>query len=591
MALLYAFYGVLRLVRRFNLNLLLFTVMWLVSGWAYAITPSVISVHIPNSTNPSIISQSQQPGFELPKASAHTRVGTNNISTSKPIEGAEQLQFTLHVIELSGNTAITSAELSKLYQSYLGKKISLAKLQEIVDNITANYRRQGYVLSQAILPAQKIDHGIVKIQIIEGYINQVSIEGKVDARLAKLLQDIGVHIQASHPLKASVLERYALLINDLPGVTVKTIITPDNTKLGAANLIFVVQQQKVSFDANYDNSGTLWMGPFEYGVGTQLNGLLHAGDATTFNVLTSNDLKELSYFGLSHDTPLGTDGTRLNIVTSYTHTHPGFTLKPYDILGDSYTLATSIIHPLLRDRDENFYVRGGINLLNSRNDILSEGLNEDRTRSINLGFDYNRYDHWQGVNVISTHVTQGLDILGARMNGTDMLPLSRPNGHADFTKFSASLSRLQYLPAQFSILLSTTSQYALNPLLSADQFTFGGSQYGTAYDPAELIGDSGAAGKLELRRDFQITNSQLFKSLQLFTHYDVGIVWNRDTSNGQVPRATATSIGTGLRVNVMNYFNAEFELAKPLTYRVNAQLLDGQSGKQVEFLFTLKAHL
>lgn len=549
----------------------------------------VHAVNIPSSINPSIVAQSQQTSFELPKPTAHAVLGKAPVSA--PIAGAEQLQFTLHTIELSGNTVITSAELTKLYQPYLGKQITLAKLQEIVDDITTYYRKQGYVLSQAVLPAQKIDQGIVKIQIVEGYINQVSIDGKIDVRLTKLLQDMAAHIKASRPLKADVLERYALLVNDLPGVSVKTIITPDNTKLGAANLIFVVQQQRIALNLDYDNRGTRWLGPNEYGIGTQVNSLLRAGDETTFNVLTTTDSKELYYYNLSHDTPLGTDGTRLNISANYTRTHPGFTLAPYEIIGNSYTLATSIIHPLLRERDENLFVRGGINLLNSKNDILDTGFNADRTRSINIGLDYNLYDQWQGVSIISTQITQGLDILEARINGTDILPLSRPNGHADFTKFSANLSRLQYLPAQFSILLSTTGQYALNPLLSADQFTFGGSQFGTAYDPAELIGDSGTAGKLELRRDFQIANSQIINSLQLFTHYDAGIIWNRDTTNGQLPRATATSVAAGLRMSIMHYFNAELEAAKPLTYRVNAQLLNDQSGKQMRFFFILKAHL
>lgn len=557
----------------------------LMCSWTYA----EVGITIPASTNPAVISQTQQCSFQLPSLSAKPII--TKTANGAVISDANKLKFNLQQINLSGNTAIKTQQLTPLYKAYLGKIISLTQLQTIVDSITAYYRQQGYVLSRAILPAQKITQGIVTIQIVESYIEKISIDGTVTPKLSRLLQQFGARIKDQRPLQGVTLERFALLANDLPGIVVQTVITPNKNKLGAADLIFVVTEKKYAVDIAYDNRNTRWLGPHEMTVAGQVNNLLRAGDLTRVDTLNSFDMKRLIYLTLTHETPLGSNGTRLSITGNYTHSHPGFTLQPFDIVGDSYSIATNISYPLIRAREENLYVRVGFNSLNSKNDILTTGLNKDRTCSVNVGLDYNRFDPWDGINTVSGRVSQGLDILGARMNGTDLLPLSRPNGHAAFTKFEATVSRMQFLPAQFSILVSGTGQYALNPLLSSEQFTFGGSQYGTAYDSAELIGDSGAAGRLELRHDFVIPNAMVLKSIQLFTHYDAGIVWNRDLNSGQLPRATATSVGAGLRANLMQYLSTELEVAKPLTYRVNEQLLNGEYGKLPRIFFSVKAHL
>ena len=58
------------------------------------------------------------------------------------------------------------------------KEVSLLDIYKVRDAITAKYRAAGYVLSQAIIPPQQISDGIVRIQVVEGYIGKVEFDAE-----------------------------------------------------------------------------------------------------------------------------------------------------------------------------------------------------------------------------------------------------------------------------------------------------------------------------------------------------------------------------------------------------------------------------
>jgi hemolysin activation/secretion protein len=66
---------------------------------------------------------------------------------------------------------------------------------------------------------------VVTVQVVEGFVSSVSVKGD-SARLNRFLAQYGARIQASKPLKVQELERYALLANDLPGVSMQSVLTP-----------------------------------------------------------------------------------------------------------------------------------------------------------------------------------------------------------------------------------------------------------------------------------------------------------------------------------------------------------------------------
>ncbi len=76
-----------------------------------------------------------------------------------PPEEAEHTKFVLSGIVVEGSTVYRQADFLPLYKSLLGKEVSLSVIRRVARDITALYLRDGYILSQAIVPPQTIRNG------------------------------------------------------------------------------------------------------------------------------------------------------------------------------------------------------------------------------------------------------------------------------------------------------------------------------------------------------------------------------------------------------------------------------------------------
>ncbi len=94
-----------------------------------------------------------------------------------PPAEAPTVTFTLASIVVEGSTVYEPGDFTPLYKELVGTEISLADVYKVASDISAKYRSDGYILSRAIVPPQTIEGGQVKLQAVEGFINEVIIEG------------------------------------------------------------------------------------------------------------------------------------------------------------------------------------------------------------------------------------------------------------------------------------------------------------------------------------------------------------------------------------------------------------------------------
>ena len=87
------------------------------------------------------------------------------------------LSVTLSAVRFEGATAIPSEVLDALAAPYLGREMPLSDVFRLAEEVTAEYRRRGFVLSRAIVGPQRIESGVATIQVVEGFIGRTRIEG------------------------------------------------------------------------------------------------------------------------------------------------------------------------------------------------------------------------------------------------------------------------------------------------------------------------------------------------------------------------------------------------------------------------------
>ena len=119
------------------------------------------------------------------------------------------------------------------------------------------------------------------------------------------------------------------------------------------------------------------------------------------------------------------------------------------------------------------------------------------------------------------------------------------------------------------------------------QFGFGGSQIGRGYDPAEILGDRGAAGSLELRLN-AFPNYFIFQSAQYYVYYDIGAIWNIKNVANVKKKQSASSTGFGMRFAFSKLITGNVMYTQVLTKSIASETIIGQ-GRTPKIYFSLVA--
>jgi hemolysin activation/secretion protein len=491
------------------------------------------------------------------------RATTGAIVVPETAEGAapstDEVKFVLRQIDIVGAESISAAELAGFHQPLIGQQIGLSDLHALARRITAHYRNTGYLLSQALVPAQNIEDGKARIQVIEGYVAEFEIRG-VAATEYPLIATYAKKVLATRPIDAVTLERYLLLMNDLAGITVRGTLAPAKDKSGASTLLLDVSVQRISGGATVDNRSGNSLGPWRTMLDAQANSLLTANDRTTLRAITSWDQK-LNYFAFGHEQTFGREGGKIGLTLGVVRSQP---IERFFIAlnqeSESDSLVLNYSYPVIRSRAQNLSVRASLGSHDGKTKIFNVVETEDHIRSARLGFTWDYADALGGVNLADVEYSQGIDGLGASRNGDPTL--SRALGRVDYRKLNAYLARVQTLSARWSILAAVSAQQAYTDLLSSELFSLGGDQFGRGFDPSELVGDHGIASKLELRYGVRQPIAGI-AGFMLYGFRDFGQVRQKTPQPGSDARESLSSWGFGLRLHVSPTFTGFVEWAQP----------------------------
>ncbi|MGY3234849.1 hemolysin activation/secretion protein [Bradyrhizobium sp. USDA 4448] len=485
----------------------------------------------------------------------------------------------LRGINISGAHAISPDRIAAAYQPYLGKSVSQADLVAIAGAISDLYRAQGFHLSRAIVPAQDIADGRVRIQIIEGAIVETELKGDGAEQFG--IRPMLGPILAEQPSRLATLERQLYLINGWPGVRITdTALEEIGGATGRFRLTVCLKSWHVFTSFGLDNLGSSSVGPWQTYATGAFNSYLTPGDTLAVNLSTvANDPRELGFSRLSYDAPVGVDGVRLGGSVLYSAVRPGDVRRlASDITTtEAFELRASVVP--LQSRSSTLTLTAATTFSNvSEHDLYGPWYN-DHIRAASLTADYRLQDGLGGTNFATMTFRQGLDVFGASHFDDDLL--SRDGASSNFSVLNFWFTRYQSLTDTWSLKLSAASQTASRPLFTSQQFYLGGAAFGRGYGAAEISGDNGLAGSFELRFD-QNLNFRYWSGYQLYAFGDAGAVWNDGyrLSDG----LSLTSAGAGVRLFLSHDLQADFGVAVPLSYRA-----PDNERRSPRFLFTLSS--
>ncbi len=412
-----------------------------------------------------------------------------------PAYQPSQQAFLVAQLRITGATIYSEAALLSISGFEPNSQMGLPDLQALAARITDYYQRNGYFVARAYVPEQDISAGTVKVVVLEGHYDKVEIRssGRLSLKLQRTLLK---EVRSGAAVSTAPLEEELLLLSDLPGVKLKSTLSPGSAVGTSDLLVKISDSSRVTGSIDADNQGSRYTGRQRLGATINLNEPTGQGDLFNVRVLSSDS--GLSYGRLAYQLQLG----RIRIGAAYSTLQYklGQEFTSLKANGTARTTSVYASYPLLRSRDANLLAQGGYDAKAFRDRTDATTTVTDKKSSVWLGsLSGERHDGLGrgGVSAGTLNWTHGrLDIVSDAALAADRATAAT-QGH--YSKFGLSALRQQALSNATTLVISATGQLAAKNLDNSEKFSLGGPNAVRAYPEGEAYGDSGYVLSLETR--------------------------------------------------------------------------------------------
>ncbi len=466
-------------------------------------------------------------------------------------------------IQVVGSTILSQDEINVLVNPLEGRSTTLEQLKQIADKITEIYLNRGYITSRAVLPPQTITAGVVQIQVIEGKLARIEVEGT--KRLHPSYIRSRIRLGAGMPLSTASLEDQLRLLRVDPLFdNVEASLRAGDSEGESILIVRVSEANPFQSTFSIDNYSPPSVGSERLGVSLRHRNITGNGDelaAAYYRSLGDSDVFDFTYRiplnAMNGTLQLRAAPNRNSIVQA--------PFNRFDISGKSHLFEVSYRQPLRRTPIEEFALSAGFTYQTGRTflggDPYAFGIGPDSngvstTSAIKLGQDYIRRDP-QGAWAVRSQFTIGTSLFDATQNeGSD------PDGQ--FFSWLGQVQRVQRLNDKNLLILQADLQLSANSLLPSQQFVIGGGQSLRGYRQNVRSGDNGFRVSIEDRITLQRDASGNPK-LQLAPFLDAGTVWNVANNPNKLTNQTfLAGLGLGVLWEPIQRVNLRVDYAFPL---------------------------
>lgn len=457
-----------------------------------ALPLATLAQTIPNSGQ--ILQQVTPPPAPAPKAAPDLAI-TPDAATAAD----DGTPFSVTRLQIDGNTVFATATLHALIADGEGRTQTLAQLSALAQRITDYYHVHGYPLARALVPAQALSDGVVRIRVVEARYDQTRLENhsRVNDRL---LRATLAPLRSGDVVKQATLDRSLLGLSELPGVAPHATLSP-GAAAGTSTLDVVADAAPaVQGNVLLDNAGTRYTGRLRVGGTLDINAPLHHGDQLSLTTLTSGH--GMRYGRAGYQYVLNGYGTQVGAAYSALAYALGGSLHALDAHGTAQVGSAWLAQPLVRTRDSRLDVRLQFDRRQLRDRIDSTSLRNDRrthTTTASVAAQHN--DDWAGGGLTQASLSVSHGTLRFDQAAAAAADAATARTQGSYTYWGASLVRLQNLGAGTRLYASVSGQHSGRNLDSSEQFLLGGPDSVRGYDVASLAGASGWLGSVELRHD------------------------------------------------------------------------------------------
>ena len=485
---------------------------------------------------------------------------SDELKQSIPLDPSETIDVTGYTV--IGSTVFSAEELAAVTQPFVGK-VSFAQLLQARSAVTQLYIDQGYITSGAFLPEQTLKGGLVTIEVIEGQLSEINVDGL--RRLnPKYVRD-RVRLAAGRPVNVNdLLQGLQLLQLDPHIANIAAELSAGVNPWESILDLDLAQASSFTAQVDLNNGRVPSVGSFRRQVTLQENTLFGQGDTI---LLRYSNTEGSNAIDVDYTYPINARNGTVRLL--FSNSDSQIIEDPFDILeieSVGRTWEISLRQPIFQTPFQEFATSVTFAHRSTETSLaiggerlgfpLSEGANENGKTYLSVLRFAQEWTKRSASQVIGlrSQFNVGVDWLGATNN--------EESPDSEFFSWQGQAQWVRQFAPDTLILLQGNVQMADRPLLSLEQLGLGGFDSVRGYRQDQLLTDNGLYGSIEARIPiFRIR--QIDSVAQITPFVDWGMGWNSGDRTDPTEKHLA-SIGIGLRWQFSDRATARLEWGIPL---------------------------
>lgn len=462
---------------------------------------------------------------------------------------------------------------------FIGKPITIEKLQDIKIFVVNYFRDHGYSLVGVHIPAgQDITDGDIHVIIQVAKLGEVNVEGGKYFSDEKIRNQI--RIKSGEDILSDKIAQDLEWLNDNPFRRVTAIYIPSDN-LNQTDILFQVEDKfPLRVYAGYENNSYAVAGSSRFLAGFNAGNIFKTDQQLNAQFISALEPRRWWGFSGNYIIPLPWRNI-LKFIGSYSRalsdeeefrfiTGTGWTAA------GRYEIPLPIIYGLSHDFILGIDFKRTNNFLNFADSLIYN-------RSIDVfqflaKYQGSKDDRWGITSFeLSLYYSPG-DITPFNKNSS--FQVERPGAKSNYVYSELDIERLTKLPWDLSWVTNFLGQLSFSKLLLSEQLAIGGNFTVRGFMENDVSGDSGLLFKNEIRSPkIHFQKKRLDGELQFLGFVDFGCVADVDPNIVDKSSASLLSIGPGLRYHLATYITIRFDYGFQI-FRVKDRVFQETEGSR-----------
>lgn len=485
---------------------------------------------------------------------------TSNVEEEKSAKKEVQT-FDIYEFQVVGNTKLSKVQIETALYQQMGEKKTIDDVEKAREALEKAYHEAGYLTVLVDIPEQEVNSKIVKLNVTEGKVNKLRINGSQYYSLGRI-KDLSPSVQEGEVPYFPNVQKDIARLNRTSDKRVTPVMKAGKV-FGTVDVDLKVEDSlplhaSLELNDRYSRDTTR----YRLGGTVKYDNLWQREHSLSFSFLTApenvDEVKVLSanYLMRFDDSDL------LLALYGVKSKSDVATVGGINILGDATILGARLIKPL--PSLENYFhsISFGVDYKDFGQKLVFGETQETPITYMPFSALYSgTLQEKEATTQFSTGLTMGT--LGL-VSDEEEFSLKREGAKPDFLVAKIELQRTQTLPNDYQGFVKVDGQFANGPLISNEQYLAGGADTVRGYLESEVSGDKALHSTLEIRTPPLFKSISWIKEFRLLSFYDTARLYTIDPVEGQEGTSTISGVGLGARLNTWKNINFSLDLAWPL---------------------------